>query len=173
MYRGEKVLLRALDNSDLMASLDYVNDYETMRGVTSGLILPSSVDDEARLFSAQTRQNRGEYQFAIETLENRRFIGRCGFISVDWKNRLGEIAILIGEKSARGKGFGTDAVNTLCRFGFEEMGLHKISVRVFAFNAAAIRCYEKCGFEREGLLRGEYFREGKFRDVVIMGLLNE
>ena len=78
MYQGKKVLLRALDNSDLMASLDHMNDYETMRGVTSGLILPSNVDDEARFFSAQSRSNRGEYQFAIETLEGRRYIGRCG-----------------------------------------------------------------------------------------------
>jgi len=169
MYQGKKVLLRALDNSDLMASLDYVNDYETMRGVTSGLILPSNVDDEARYFSAQSRQNRGDYQFAIETLEGRRFIGRCGFINVDWKNRLAELAILIGEKSARGKGFGADAVETLCRFGFEEMGLHKITARVFAFNTAAIRCYLKCGFEQEGLLKKEYFREGKFHDVIAMG----
>ena len=92
---------------------------------------------------------------------------------MDWKNRLAELAILIGEKSSRGKGFGTDAVKTLCRFGFMEMGLHKITVKVFAFNTAAIRCYEKCGFVREGLLRKEYFREGKFHDVIVMGLLNE
>ena len=173
MYQGEKVRLRALDNSDLMASLDYVNDFETMRGVTNGLILPSTVDDEARFFSAQSRSNRGDYQFAVETLESRRFIGRCGFTQVDWKNRLAELAILIGEKSSRGKGFGTDAVKTLCRFGFMEMGLHKITVKVFAFNTAAIRCYEKCGFVHEGVLRKEYFREGRFHDVIVMGLLNE
>ncbi|MBE5776036.1 MAG: GNAT family N-acetyltransferase [Clostridiales bacterium] len=173
MYQGKKVLLRALDNSDLMASLDHMNDYETMRGVTSGLILPSNVDDEARFFSAQSRSNRGEYQFAIETLEGRRYIGRCGLIHVDWKNRLAELAILIGEKNARGQGFGTDAVDVLCRFAFEEMGLHKLSVRVFAFNTAALRCYEKCGFEREGVLKKEYFREGKFHDVICMGRINE
>ena len=173
MYQGEKVLLRALDNSDLMASLDHVNDYDTMRGVTSGLILPSNVEDEARFFSAQSRQNRGEYQFAVETLEGKRYIGRCGLIHVDWKNRLAECAILIGDKNERGKGYGADAMKTLCRFAFEEMGMNKLTVRVFAFNRAAIRCYEKCGFEQEGLLKKEYFREGKFHDVVVMGLLKE
>lgn len=173
MYQGNKVILRALDNSDLMKMLDYVNDFDTMRGVTSGLILPSNVDDEARYFAAQSRNNRGEYQFAIETLDGHDFIGRCGFISVDWKNRLAELGILIGEKSVRGKGYGADAVETLCRFGFEEMGLHKITARVFDFNTAALRCYEKCGFVREGVLRQEYFREGKFHDVIALGKLAE
>ena len=61
MYRGEKVILRALDNSDLMRSLDFSNDYDTMRGATSGLLLPSTVDDEARLFS--TRVAVGEVNY--------------------------------------------------------------------------------------------------------------
>lgn len=171
MYQGEKVILRALDNSDLMRSLDFSNDYDTMRGATSGLLLPSTVDDEARLFSAQSRQNRGEYQFAVETRDTHAFIGRCGFINVDWKNRSAEITVLIGDGALRGKGYGTDAVRTLLRFGFDEMNLHKASAQVFTFNEAALRCYEKCGFVREGLLREEVYRDGRYQDVAVLGLI--
>lgn len=168
MYEGKLVRLRAFDSSDLMHCLDYSNDYEVMRGASGGILYPSTVDDESRAMSNNTSYTQGEYQFAIETLENRRFIGKCGFIKINWKNRVGELAILIGEKSCHGKGYGTDAVNTLCKFGFDELNLHKIKATVFAFNQAAIRCYEKCGFIQEGILKEEIYREGAYHDVLLM-----
>lgn len=61
----------------------------------------------------------------------------------------------------------------LTSFCFREMNLHKVKVSVFDFNAAAIRCYEKCGFVREGVLRGEIFRDGAYRDVVLMAKIAE
>lgn len=171
MYEGKLVRLRAFDNSDLMKCLGYSNDYQVMRGASGGILYPSTVDDEARAMSGQTSYTAGEYQFAVETLQEGRFLGKCGFTKINWKNRLGELAILIGERDCQGKGYGTDAVRTLCKFGFEELNLHKIKAVVFDFNLPALRCYEKCGFVREGLLKQEIFREGAYHDVVVMGLL--
>ncbi len=171
VYEGKLVRLRALDNSDLMHCLNYSNDYEVMRGASGAILFPSTVDDEARAMGQNTSYSSGEYQFAIETLEGSRFIGKCGFTRVNWKNRLAELAILIGEKDCRGKGYGADAIRTLCKFGFEEMNLHKIKALVFDFNEPALRCYAACGFQREGLLRQEMYREGAYHDVVILGLI--
>lgn len=169
MYEGKLVRLRAFDNADLMHLVDYSNDYQVMRGASGSILYPSTVDDEARMMGNNTSYTSGEYQFAVETLAEGRLIGKCGFIKVNWKNRVGELAILLGEKGCHGKGYGTDAVITLCRFGFEEMNLHKIKATVFSFNKAAIRCYEKCGFEKEGILKKEIYREGAYHDVVLMG----
>lgn len=172
MYEGQYVRLRAFDNGDLMKSLSYVNDYEIMRGAYSGILYPSTVEDEAQYLSGQTSRSQGAYQFAIETLEDHAFIGKCGFTAISWKNRLGEIAIMIGDPAMHGKGYGTDAVKLLCDLGFDEMNLHKIKVEVLVFNQAALRCYEKCGFIREGTLRDQVFREGKYHDVIVMGRIN-
>ena len=173
MYEGKLVRLRAFDNNDLMYLLQFSNDYAVMRGASGGILYPSTVDDEARAMGNNTSYTSGEYQFAIETLENRRFIGKCGFIKINWKNRVGELAILIGDPQMHGKGYGADAISTLCRFGFGELNLHKIKATVFDFNAAAIRCYEKCGFVQEGLLKQEIYREGAYHDVVMMGLIKK
>ena len=173
MYEGRLVRLRAFDNSDLMQCLAYSNDYEVMRGASGAILYPSTVDDEARAMGQSTSYTSGEYQFAIETKEEQRFIGKCGFTRVNWKNRLAELAILIGDREYRGKGYGEDAIKTLCKFGFEEMNLHKIKAVVFDFNEAALRCYEKCGFQREGLLRQEMYREGAYHDVAVLGLIKE
>jgi len=138
MYEGKLVRLRAFDSSDLMHCLDYSNDYEVMRGASGAILYPSTVEDEARTMGSSTSFTQGEYQFAIETLAERRFIGKCGFVKINWKNRVGELAILIGEKGMHGKGYGTDAIRTLCKFGFEELNLHKIKATVFAFNEKVI-----------------------------------
>ena len=173
MYEGRLVRLRAFDNSDLMNVLAYANDYEVMRGASGAILYPSTVDDAARDMGKNTSFTAGEYQFAIETKDERRLIGQCGFVKINWKNRVGELAILIGEKDCRGKGYGADAIQTLCTFGFMEMNLRKIKALVFDFNEAALRCYEKCGFQREGVLKQEIYREGAYHDVVCMALFNE
>jgi RimJ/RimL family protein N-acetyltransferase len=169
MYQGELVRLRAFERGDAETHWVFMNDYETVRGMSSGIIYPSSREDEVRYLDQQTSFTRGEYQFAIETLDGR-FIGRCGFLRVDWKNRLAEIGIMIGEKEYRGKGFGTDALRVLTRIAFAELNLHKLKLSVFDFNQQAMACYEKCGFKREGLLKGELWRDGAYHDVVVYGL---
>lgn len=170
MYEGKLVRLRAFDSSDLMKCQDYANDYEVMRGASGAILYPSTVDDAARAMNGNTSYSAGEYQFALETREEKKFIGQCGFVKINWKNRTGELAILIGERDFRGRGYGADAIQTLCRFGFQELNLRKIKANVFDFNRPAVRCYEKCGFEREGILKQEIYREGAYHDVIQMAL---
>ena len=164
MFDGRLVRLRAFEQTDLDANHAFMNDYATLRDMLSGLPLPASYEDERRWLDQQTSYTRGEYQFAIED-GGGDLVGRCGLIRVDWKNRVGEIGIMIGAPY-RGRGYGTEAMELLCRFAFQEMNLHKLKVSVFAFNKAAIRCYEKNGFVQEGLLKAEIFRDGAYQDVV-------
>ena len=169
MYEGKRVRLRAFEAGDLDANHAFVNDYETLRGMMSGIPFPASFADEQQWLNQQSSYTRGEYQFAIEDFEGD-LVGRCGIIRVDWKNRLGELAIMIGTPY-RGRGYGTEAMGILCDFCFREMNLHRLKVTVFAFNEAALRCYETNGFVREGLLRRELWRDGAWRDVVILAKL--
>lgn len=171
MYEGRLVRLRAFERDDLDANHAFVNDYETVRGMLSGIPFPSSLSDEQRWLEQQTSYTRGEYQFAIED-GGGDLVGRCGVIRLDWKNRVAEVAIMLGTPY-RGRGYGTEAMALLTAFCFREMNLHKVKVSVFDFNAAAIRCYEKCGFVREGVLREEIFRDGAYRDVVLMARMAE
>lgn len=166
MYEGRLVRLRAFERDDVDANHAFVNDYDTVRGMLSGIPFPSSMQDEYRWLEQQTSYSRGEYQFAIEDGSGS-LVGRCGATRVDWKNRVAELAIMIGTPY-RGRGYGTEAMSLLCDFCFREMNLHKLKVSVFSFNEAAVRCYERCGFTREGLLRNEVFRDGAYRDVVVL-----
>lgn len=149
MIEGKKIRLRAFEGTDAAANHEFVNDPETLRGMMSGIPFPSSYADEQQWLSQQSSYTRGEYQFAVETVDGDELAGRCGIIRVDWKNRMAKLAIMIG-KPYRGRGYGKEAMELLCDFCFREMNLHKLRVSVFAFNEAAVRCYLSCGFREEG-----------------------
>ncbi|MDO4483360.1 MAG: GNAT family protein [Clostridia bacterium] len=171
MYEGRLIRLRAFERGDVDTNHAFVNDYETLRSMISGIPFPASMEDEYRWLDQQTGYSRGEYQFAVEDFEGY-LVGRCGITRVDWKNGLAELAMMIGTPY-RGRGYGSEAMELLTDFCFREMNLHKLKVTVFAFNKAAIRCYEKNGFHQEGLLKKEIFRDGAWQDVVIMARFRE
>jgi RimJ/RimL family protein N-acetyltransferase len=90
---------------------------------------------------------------------------------IDWRNRSAIVGIVIGDKSQWGKGYGTDAMRVLMRLAFDKMNLHRLALHVFDYNTRAIASYEKCGFKREGVLRGDHFARGKYHDTILMAIL--
>jgi RimJ/RimL family protein N-acetyltransferase len=100
-------------------------------------------------------------------------VGHVGLLQVDAHHQRAELAISIGEKECWSRGYGTDAIRAALRHGFESMGLRRIDLHTDADNARGIRCYEKCGFVREGVMRERRLRYGKPLDMVVMGMLRE
>lgn len=99
-------------------------------------------------------------------------LGSVYIRDIDRHHSKAEYGIFIGEASARGRGIGTATAKLMLRYCFEEEGLHRVYLRVFATNMQAICSYEKAGFVREALLRDDVCIDGKFRDIVLMGALN-
>lgn len=170
MIRSERLYLRSIERDDLERCHDWIND-EDLRS-TLAQRYPMSLAQEADWIERTTRgQDPSRLIFAICLFEGDRHIGNCGLEGVDRDNGVATFGILIGEADCRGKGFGEEATRALCRFGFEEMNLHKIRLDVHAGNAGAMRTYERVGFRKEGVLREEAYRRGEYIDVIRMGLL--
>lgn len=106
-----------------------------------------------------------------ETATNRA-VGSVYIRDIDKTHNKGEYGIFIGEEAARGKGYGTAAAKLMIQYCFEELGLHKLFLRVYADNIQAIRSYEKGGFEKEAYLRDDVCVNGRYRDIVLMGIIN-
>lgn len=170
MYTGEKVRLREYRKEDLTMKLSYINDPDVMRLLVSETPYPETLAEEEKWFDSISAF-KDTYRFAIEAIEEKKYIGECGVCSVDWKNSTVAVSIFIGDKDYWGKGYGADAMKTLIAFVFNEMNINKIRLNVYSFNERAIRCYKKCGFKVEGVLREEIYREGKYYDTIAMGLL--
>ncbi len=100
-------------------------------------------------------------------------IGHLGLNHIDPVHFRAELYIAIGEQSHWGKGYGSDAIRLVLRYGFEHLDLRRIELITDADNERGIRCYEKCGFVQEGLLRQHRLRYGKPLDMLQMAVLRQ
>lgn len=82
------------------------------------------------------------------------------------------MAIAIYDPQQLGKGSGSEAIRLLLRHAFTELNLHRIGVRVLAYNERAIRAYQTCGFIDEGRERETAFVDGVWHDGLMMGILS-
>lgn len=113
------------------------------------------------------------YNFGIRTLEDDRLIGQVDLSGVDWVARNCWVGIGIGDQEYWGKGYGSDAMNEVLRFGFEWLNLNRVSLTVFSYNERAYRSYLKCGFKEEGRLRQWMQRSGERFELIFMGILRD
>lgn len=129
---------------------------------------PVTYVEEERWFRDYQRRS-DEQIFAIEV--GGRHIGNLGLHKVDRIHRKADLGVVIGEPAYWSQGFGTDAIRLALRYGFDRLALNKISLDVLEYNVRAIRSYEKCGFQREGLRREDVYKDGRFFDVLRMSVL--
>ncbi|MGY4706330.1 GNAT family N-acetyltransferase [Candidatus Bipolaricaulota sp. J31] len=162
--------LRAIERDDIPRFLRWFNDPEIRRHLT--MFRPLSRAEEERWVESLLSR-RDDIVLAIEVKGGDGWvhIGNMGLHRIDWKNRAATLGIVIGEKSYWDKGYGAEAVRTMLRYAFLELGLNRVELEVFSFNLRALRCYQKAGFKREGVRRQALFRDGKFHDVILMGIL--
>jgi RimJ/RimL family protein N-acetyltransferase len=172
MFTGELVTLGPIQREYLARYVGWLNDWEIRRGLAPVLPHPYTMEDEEAWFNRQ-RQEQDARHFALLTRGEGRLIGNGGLHRIDWTNQNALFGIFIGDKNYWGKGYGTDATRALLRYAFEEANLHRIELEVFAFNARAIRMYEKCGFRIEGTRKQALFREGAWHDEHIMAILRD
>jgi len=168
---GAAVRLRAVEESDLPLLVRWMNDPEVRHWLHHS-DRPDATVESVRGRFGLTEERFPNLAWLIETLEGRP-VGHLGLLQVDPHHKRAELAISIGEKECWSRGYGTDAIRTVLRHGFEDLGLRRIDLHTDADNARGIRCYEKCGFVREGVMRERRVRYGKPLDMVLMAVLRD
>src|SRR5512139_2599073 len=167
-YEGRLIRLRAREPEDEPLLHQWFNDPEVTEHLT--IRYPLSRRAERSFIERHAEVSYQNPDFAIETLDGR-MIGGCGLEQVSPENRSAVLGIAIGDKAHWDGGYGTDAMRTLCRFGFEMMNLQRIELLVYAANRRAAHVYEKVGFTLEVTRREAIYKFGEYHDVHVMGLL--
>ena len=114
-----------------------------------------------------------DIKLAVCLTENNLHIGNVYLTDLNYVNRTAESHILIGNKKYWGQGYAREALLQILHYGFEERGLNRVEARINADNVASLRMHEKCGYKRDGVLRQAVFKNGRFKDVVVMSILKE
>jgi RimJ/RimL family protein N-acetyltransferase len=77
---------------------------------------------------------------------------------------------MIGDSAYWGQGYGSEAGDLLLRYAFLTLGLRKLNTSIYAFNKRSLGCALKQGFRREGVQKSQVYKNGKYHDVVLLGL---
>jgi RimJ/RimL family protein N-acetyltransferase len=167
---GKRVYLRALEKEDLICIQKWSNDPE-IRKLTGEVASMGQADADKfleRVYNDNTRE-----WFVIIIKENERLIGEAGLLRMFHAWRTTDISIIIGEKDAWGKGYGTEAILLLLDYAFRRLNFHRVAIGVVGFNERATRFWEKIGFKKEGIQRDGYYYKHKYHDFVMMSILED
>lgn len=150
--KGEIITLRQIEISDCVSSyVEWLNDsrvncYLETRWNRQSL-------ESVREFVKAQRENDHSILFAITLVDGGCHIGNIKIGPVNWQHRHGDISYFIGDTRYWKKGIATEAINLVCKFGFECLNLHRIEASVYAAAVASWKALEKNGFLREGVFR--------------------
>lgn len=169
LFTGQLVRLAAKQPGDNELLAQWSNDAEYMRQFFHPAVTPRSVSfyDER---DKEKDEHGNSFRFCIRTLADDKLIGQTG-LWAQWNQQAGFFWIGIGGAENRGKGYGTDATRLIVGYAFRELGLYRVGLDVFGYNSRAIRTYEKAGFVRECVKRGELYRDGQRYDEIGMSIL--
>lgn len=166
-WKGERVRLTPLDRSlHLENALRWLNDPD----VTAALEFHFGFTRRQEEAFFDRAELPGEHEFNWAVLnESEEHIGFIGLRDIHWTNRCALGGLMIGDRSAWGRGYATDAAQVRIRFAFLKLGLHRIDGHTI--NPAMRRVYEKCGYRHEGTARSRIYRDGTWHDMEHYGIL--
>ncbi len=170
IIRGINVYLRPTKVSDARYFLKWTQDPNTIKYSLWDFQIPKDRNDFVEYIN-KSRLEEGRISLMICDLKSDKPIGEIGFSSIDLINRRGRTFTLIGDTSYRNRGIGTEAKNLLLEYGFNTLNLNRIYCSVISDNKDWISSLQRLGFKIEGLEREASFRDGEYRDKVMLGLI--
>jgi RimJ/RimL family protein N-acetyltransferase len=170
MLRGRKVGLRARIESDVSTlQRELYNDVPTYSRGSQRAWQPVTPGRPGAPYSV-TDADPQHAIFSVVKLEGDELAGECGLWGIDTHNRSAEVGLAL-LPGARGNDLAVDVVLTLCAYGFETRGLHRLQIGTLIDNTAMRATAVRAGFTEEGVRRQAVWANGTFVDGVVYGRL--
>ena len=169
MLAGKNLVLRRPQEQDIEDRLAYGRHVEIVRMYGGDTRNMKPLTREEAVQSHRRALSR-PLEWTIE--HEGRYIG-VARLTVNEADRRARFAIGIADINKLSRGLGTEATTLVLDYAFNVLGLHRVDLRVLDYNKRALRCYEKCGFVREGVEREGALIEGKWETDVMMSILEQ
>ena len=165
---GAKVTLRPPDDSDAQRFVTWFADLEVtrflLRRVGVGLL-----QEQGHL--KEVGESTTDIFWMLEA--EGQAIGATGIHQIDRLHAHAKTGILIGDKSAWGKGYASEAMRLRTEYAFLQLNLHKLSSSTFVENEPSRRALTKAGYREIGVERMHYYREGRWHDHWLCEVLRD
>jgi RimJ/RimL family protein N-acetyltransferase len=170
LLKGTVTGLRAIERADLSTLLSWRNKPEFRIFFREHRELSAS--DQDRWFDNVVLKDPAVRMFSIIELANGRLMGACGLCYINWVDRSADLSIYLGADDLYiDDRFAPDAARTLIRFGFDELGLHRIWAEIYSIDTRKQAFFEKLGFALDGRHRESHWTQGGWVDSLFYGLL--
>lgn len=171
-FLAEDFYLRPLKESDLTGGWpQWFNDPVVTRFQAKG-IYPNTLESQKSYYQSLSG-SRTDVVLAIIDRENELHIGNVGLHHIDYISRTAMLGIVIGEKAAWGRGIGSRSWRAITSYGFKVLNLHKICATYIEGNEKSLQCALSAGYEVEGQQKQQIFKDGRYLDLIHLGLLRE
>jgi len=169
LKNGESLIVREAKSTDAEAVLVHM---KSVGDESDTLTFDSTEITRGKEEQAKLIQESSEAEnkiFLVATIDDE----MVGVMNVHAVNRarlkhVGEFGISV-RKAHWQKGIALHMMNYMLQWAKENPVIRKINLRVLKHNIPAIQMYKKLGFEEEGVLRRDFFLNGKFYDCQLMG----
>jgi len=166
---GKLTYLRPVEPSDNDLLRFLMND-PTVTSTILGFNVPVSTTDQARWTDSSRRDIDGPWHLTIVERATGTPVGLASSHDIDWRNRSAYHAMKLHPDAQR-RGLAHDAGMARIAWAFFAVGLRRLNARVLDFNLPSRRGVEQAGYTLEGRLREAVFKDGRWCDVLLYGLL--
>ena len=168
--RGKKIFLSSITKKDLGTLFKWVNDDSLV--TFSTWYRPVHWSEHLKWWQSIFK-DKNTFVFGIRLIKSKKIIGVCKLTGIHWTYRNAELRIKIGDTKYLSKGYGTEAIQLLLKYAWDNLNLERVYCFVFEDNKRAIRAYAKAGFAIEGVMQKAAYINNIYKNIVIMGILRK
>lgn len=176
LFEGQLIRLAALDpDRDAQVEATWTQNAEYLRLQGAEPARPLSPAQVRRKYDQMGSATYGKpyFHFTIRTRADDRMIGFVTLHWIEWTHGKANLRMGIGLESDRGRGFGTEALQLVLRYAFQELNLYRVTVWTSDYNPRAVRFFRRAGFVLEVRRREALHRDGIRYDDLVLGLLRD
>jgi RimJ/RimL family protein N-acetyltransferase len=145
------ITLRPHERIDIPLRVKWLNNKNANVYVTDNADHVTTTEEQEKWFENYEADDRKEFFTICDDGEP---IGFTGLSHIDEKEKMASVFIMIGEDEQRGRGNGVRALESLIKYGSEELGIQTFTLEVFEENVPAVRLYASAGFIKTGTVDG-------------------
>lgn len=171
MLTGNKVYLVPIEREDLEQLRNWRNRPEFRKYFREYREI--SKDMQMNWYEQKVIKDPSTIMFAIRDKSNDSLLGCCGLCYINWVHRTADLSLYIGYQNSYidDEGYAMEACQLMFAYGFSELQLHKIWTEIYEFDEKKYGLYKKLGFRQDGMLRDQYYYDGRYWDSRMLSLL--
>ncbi|MGG7151266.1 GNAT family N-acetyltransferase [Clostridium neonatale] len=171
MIRGNRIYLCAIEKEDLIELMKWRNEESFRKHFREYREINRTMQE--KWYNDKVINDPNTIMFSIKNCLDDKLLGCCGLCYVNWINRNADLSLYIGwnEEYIDDVGYAKEACELLFYYGFNQLGLNKIWTEIYEFDIKKKKLYDELGFNVDGILRENYFYDGKWWSSYILSIL--